>query len=56
MLALDRGSRVGKHGTDLASDVAADSSISLADELGNQDQILQSVSEGPRPLSRVDRE
>ena len=40
VLALDRGSRVGKHGKDLDSDVSADSTISLADEYGNHDQLL----------------
>jgi hypothetical protein len=39
-LALDRGSRVSQHGKDLDSDVHADSSISLADEYGNHDQLL----------------
>jgi hypothetical protein len=40
VLALDRGSRVGQHGKDLDSDVSADSTISLADEYGNHDQLL----------------
>jgi hypothetical protein len=40
VLALDRGSRVGPHGKDLASDTPADSSISIADEYGNQDRLL----------------
>jgi hypothetical protein len=40
VLALDRGSRVGSHGKDLDSDVSADSTISLADEYGNHDQLL----------------
>jgi hypothetical protein len=40
VLALDRGSRVGQHGKDLDSDVPADSTISLADEYGNHDQLL----------------
>jgi len=40
VLALDRGSRVGPHGKDLDSDVSADSTISLADQYGNHDQLL----------------
>jgi hypothetical protein len=40
VLALDRGSRVGEHGRDLVADSSADSSISLADEYGNHDQLL----------------
>jgi hypothetical protein len=40
VLALDRGSRVGQRGKDLDSDVSADSTISLADEYGNHDQLL----------------
>jgi hypothetical protein len=40
VLALDRGSRVGRLGKDLDSDISADSTISLADEYGNDDQLL----------------
>ena len=40
VLALDRGSRLTKHGKDLDSDISADSTLSLADEYGNQDQLL----------------
>ncbi|MCI0422435.1 MAG: carboxypeptidase-like regulatory domain-containing protein [Acidobacteria bacterium] len=40
VLALDRGSRLSPHGKDLESDVAADSTLSLADEYGNHDQLL----------------
>ena len=40
VLALDRGSRAGQDGKDMDSDVAADSTISLADEYGNYDQLL----------------
>jgi hypothetical protein len=40
VLALDRGSRTARKGKDLDSDVSGDSSISLADEYGNHDQLL----------------
>ena len=40
VLALDRGSRLGPGGKELESDVAADSTLSLADEYGNHDQLL----------------
>jgi len=53
VLVLDRGSRAGEHGRDLASDVAADSSISLADEFGNNDQILQLKTGSDRVHSPV---
>ncbi|MGH9425966.1 MAG: carboxypeptidase-like regulatory domain-containing protein, partial [Terriglobia bacterium] len=53
VLALDRGSRVGQHGKDLDSDISADSSISLADEYGNHDQLLTLNIGKPRVHSPV---
>jgi hypothetical protein len=40
VLALDRGSRVARRGKELESDIPADSSLSLVDDLGNGDRLL----------------
>jgi hypothetical protein len=53
VLALNRGSRLTPDGKDLESDVAADSTISLADEYGNHDQLLTLRTEGARVHSPV---
>jgi hypothetical protein len=41
VLALDRGSRLSPRGKDLSSDAPGDSTISLADEYGNDDRLLR---------------